>query len=344
MNMNVIEKQVINAVSVVLCTDESKYIDDDSHYLHIPKSLFVRYINNIDLNNVCFELSNLTDPTKPKIYLKKIEPSLTDFDKNILLPNWVCNKLSIDVYGNKISLVPIIQPNKIKRCKIKANNSSYIKMNIKQLLEDKLVQFKCINIDTTFTINKVIFTIVELITVKNDNVNYGLINDELEIDFDVPDDIKFIERRKLLTEKITKIIEDKINSNNEFKTKFNTKKKGIFKFNEYMETQQKQLNEFNPNMNWDEIHNDLLLELEKNFINEPVELDENKKILCDLINDGKMMQTKFVVDNKNSTGYKLNSSISTNSSALTKDDIRKARLEKINMLNTSNTTNINNNI
>jgi hypothetical protein len=368
---DILDTKTINALCVALCTDEHKYIDDDSHFIHIPRALFISYTNNLNLNLICFELSNPANsanlanpanPANPKIYLKKIEPSVGEFESNILLPDWVCKKLSIQMCGEQVSLIPITSPHRIKRCKIRGNNSSYIKMDIKTLLENKINQFKCVNLNTTFTIEGVKFTIVELISTSNKSIDYGITTDELEIDFDTPDDIKLIERRKILTEKITKKLENKINSINEFKNKFNAKKTGIFKFSDYMESQQSQLNQFNPNIDWDEIHNTLITEVEKEYLNNPNELEENKKILKELTDEGKNIQQKMILDRTNlpnttnttnttntnnisgkttlnpfnTKPYKLCDDIkpdeqllSQSSSTLTKDEIRKARLQKM---------------
>lgn len=354
---DIFENKIINALCVSLCTDELKYLEDDSHYIHIPKSLFITYANTLKLNSICFEISNPTNPTGPKIYLKKIEPSIGEFESNILLPDWVCKKLSIQMYGDKINIIPIIKPNQIKRCKIRGNESSYIKMDIKNLLEEKINEFKCVNIDTIFTINKIKFKVIELISINNNPINYGITMDELEIDFDTPDDIKLIERRKIITEKITKNIEDKINSIEQFKKNFNAKKTGIFKFNDYITSQQSKLDKFNENIEWDMIHENLIIELEKDYKGNLGELEENKKILQILIEEGKSIQNKLVetkianlsnspnqinqtdYDKKsepsifNSKGYKLNNntveSNESDSSVLTKEEIRKVRLEKL---------------
>lgn len=361
---DILETKSLNALCVTLCTDESTHTDVDSHFVHIPKSLFIQYTTNLNINSMCFELSNPINPTGPKVYLKKIEPSMGEFESNILLPDWVCKNLSIQMCGDKIDIIPITIPHKIKRCKIRGNNSSYVKMDIKTLLEDKINKFKCVNLNTTFTINKIKFTIVELISTADKVINYGITTDELEIDFDTPDDIKFAERRKTITEKITKKIEDKINSINEFKNKFNAKKTGIFKFNDYMESQLNTLTQFNPNMDWDEINTSLSLEIEKEFASDLKELEENKKILQDLVDEGKKIQNALIENKKNPStcatdttcstnttcstcttdtsksnifntkAYKLNDntdsdSIESKPIIMTKDEIRKARLEKL---------------
>ena len=41
----------IDALCVVLCTDEPRYIDEDSHFIHIPKQLFIELTNKINIDN-----------------------------------------------------------------------------------------------------------------------------------------------------------------------------------------------------------------------------------------------------------------------------------------------------
>ena len=85
---DILKPHIYDALCVVLCTDEHKYTDPDSHYLHIPESLFVKYIRKINLSNVCFELSNPANlnNSKKKVYLRKIEPSQGEYKSNILIP------------------------------------------------------------------------------------------------------------------------------------------------------------------------------------------------------------------------------------------------------------------
>ncbi len=104
----------IDSLCVVLCTDEPKYIDEDSHFIHIPKQLFIELTNKININTMCFEITNPSDPLT-KIFIKKIEPATGDFEKYIWLPNWICSKLKIQSAGDKINFVPIANPKEIKR-------------------------------------------------------------------------------------------------------------------------------------------------------------------------------------------------------------------------------------
>lgn len=338
-----------NALNIVLCTDDLKFIDTDSHYLHIPEALFTRFTSKINLSNVCFELSNSVDKSK-RVYLRKIEPAQGEFKSNILIPTWVQNKLCIEMTGSQIDLRPVPRPQSIIRCKIKGNNSSYVKMDIKTLLEEKINQFKCVNIDTNFTVQGVIFTIVELVSSQDKLVEWGITNDELAIDFDTPDDIKFIEKRKVMMEKITLKIEDRINSINKQKNELGKKKTGVFKFSDFIAQKTKLENLSNQQIDWDGLFVDINKELEDEYSQDLLELELNKNILGDLISEGKNIQRKIADELKknnqtetkpqlfNTKAYKLNDetanddTINNSSRELTRDEIRKARLNKLSKL------------
>lgn len=300
------------ALCVVLCTDELKYIDPDSHYLHIPKNLFVKYTTKLNLSKIVWELYDPTILSGKKIYLKKIEPAQGEFKTNILVPNWVQNTLGIKMCGNQLAIRPVPRPQQIKRCKIRGNTSSYIHMDIKTLLEDKINQFKCVNLGTIFSINKVSFTIVELVNTHDKLVEWGIVSEELEIDFDTPDDIKLIEKRKSLMDKINLKIEDKINSINKQKNDINKKKTGILKFSDFVDSQNKLSNLEKEQVNWDELKEKIIKDLKlehqndinstnptnsTNFINFN-ELELKIKLLEELIENAKDVQNKIIEENK----------------------------------------------
>lgn len=343
-----------SALNIVLCTDEFKYIELDSHYLHVPEALFTRYTSKINLSNVCFELSNSVDKSK-KIYLRKIEPAQGEFKSNILIPTWVQNKLGIEMCGSQIDLRPVPRPQLIVRCKIRGNNSSYVKMDIKTLLEEKINQFKCVNLNTNFIVQGVTFTIVELVSNQNKIVEWGITGDELAIDFDTPDDIKFIEKRKVIMDKITLKIEDKINSINKQKNELGKKKTGVFKFSNFVAEKTELDNLSKQQIDWDGLLVDIGKELENEYSKDSVELELNKNILGDLISEGKNIQKKIAEELKktnqtetklkdekfqpfNTKAYKLNDEITNNESInqltreLTREEIRKARLSKLSKL------------
>ena len=52
----------IDALCVALCTDEKKYTDEDSHFIHVPKQIFIELTNRLNINSMCFEITNPSDP------------------------------------------------------------------------------------------------------------------------------------------------------------------------------------------------------------------------------------------------------------------------------------------
>lgn len=331
--------KTFDTLSIDYCTDNQKFLESDSHYLHIPHELFILYSTSLDFTNICFELSNINDSTK-KIYLKKIEPSIVEYETKILIPDWICKKLSIDVLNDKINIKPITGLHIIKRCKIKGDNSSYLKMDIKTLLEKKIENLGCINLNSTLNILNVNFTFVELISTNDELIQFGILSDELEIDFDIPDDIKFIEKRKQIVDKITNKIDEKLNSIIDEKNKYtnNIKQKKKFKFSELID-EKKKIENFTDNaIDWDELNNFVKDTFDKNS----PDYQENLIILQEVIEQGKINLKKIEEENKlnnnnkqnfifNTTPYKLTDADSDdkNTPKLTREEIRKLRLEKL---------------
>ena len=348
MQEDIFDTKTLDSLCISLCTDESKYLEMDSHYLHIPQKLFVSYTTSLNLSKICFELSNPLVPNE-RVYLKKIEPSVRDFESNVLVPDWVCKKLSLSGLGNKINLTPIVQPQIVKRCKIRGDSSSYVKMDIKTLLENKINNFKCVNLGTIFNIEGVNFKIIDLFSSNNRSISYGLLSTELEIDFDTPDDIKLVEKRKKIMDMITCKIEEKVNFIISEKNKFNKKKIGIFKFSDFKEEQNAYSSIPSNAIDWDEINNYMLEQFEQNS----ADFEENKNILQKVIEHGKEIQKKMAEQNQNQNSsdsntnsdndsnsekknfifntraYKLTESEDLDDLKLTKDEIRKARLDKL---------------
>lgn len=306
--------RIIEAINIVYCTDNINFIDPESHFLHIPKSLFNEFVMNCNFNRTCFEISNITDSNGKKIYLSKIEPSEEEFDKNLLIPNWVCKELNLNDSGSLVRLKQITNPNKIKRIKIKGSNSLYVNLDIKSLLESKIEKFKCLNTGTIFKIDEIIFNIIELISIEDKIVEYGLTTNTLEIEFEIPDDIKLLEKRKYITNKIIDKIEKKIkleNENLEKEILENNKKKisnnKILSFNDFIknskENEMKILKNKNSSLNLDLICFELIDELEKSFqspmTGEQIEIiKQEKKLIEEIIQEGKETQKQMIEEEK----------------------------------------------
>lgn len=351
----------IDSLCVTLCTDDKKFIDEDSHFIHIPKQLFIELTNNTNINTMCFEITNPLNPLN-KIFIKKIEPSMGDFETYIWLPNWICEKLQIQSIGDKINFVPVINPQVIKRIKIQGNLSSYVKTNIKNLLELKLEHFRCINLNENFHIGEVIFKVKELYSKSEEQINFGIITNEIEIDFETPEDIQFLEKKNYIMSIMTNSI-DKI-LNNKKNKKTNEKKTGIFNFATLINEKNNDKNNLNLNeiINLDEINDEIILKIKNiDYKFENISNPNNIKLsVCDLpliaeiIEEGKILMSKMseeyklknniksencceskesknkknIIEYFKSTPYKLTNSAENNQKSI--DEIRKLRLENIN--------------
>lgn len=334
----------IDSLCIALCSDEKKYIEPDSHFIHIPTQLFIELTNNTNINSLCFELTNPKDPLV-KIFIKKIEPTIREFDKYILLPDWICKKLNIQSIGDKINFVPVANPKEIKRIKIQGNSSSYLKKDIKKLLELKIEQFRCINLGYQFDIDDVKFTVLELISKSNELVRFGSISNEVEIDFEIPDDIKLFEKKKyimgLINFCINKKIDERLDKISIHNKKMSEKKTGIFNFEKLINDKKNNQLDFNLNdkVNLDEIFSDIVSNLSNlsNFsdndqIPNPFKIilkSDDIQLIAELINEGKDIL------NKMATEHKLNN-IKTN----TNDKVLNSNTndEELNSINHFNST------
>jgi hypothetical protein len=313
----------IDALCVVLCTDEPKYTDEDSHYIHVPKQLFIELTNRININSMCFEITNPKDPLT-KIFIKKIEPATDDFENYIWLPNWICSKLNIKSIGDKINFVPIANPKEIKRIKIKGSSSLYIKTDIKKLLESKLEQFRCINLGEVFHINiteledlkidSIEFTVEELMSKSEEKVRFGIISNEVEIDFEMPEDIKLLENKKkyiksIINYKINEKINERLEKNLLIEKKKTEKKSGIFNFSKLLDEKKLSSNIFNPNeiVNLDEIFDDIVKKINSSNINFGNDISnpdnimltiQDINILKEIIEEGKNIFKKLAEQHK----------------------------------------------
>ena len=272
----------IDALCVALCTDETKYTDEDSHFIHVPKQIFIELTNRLNINSMCFEITNPSDPLT-KIFIKKIEPAMGDFDNYIWLPNWICCKLGIQSIGDKINFVPIANPKEIKRIKIQGNSSLYVKSDIKKLLESKLEQFRCINLGETFNIrdkefDNVKFEVKELISKTDEKVRFGIISNEVEIDFEMPEDLKLdlklLENKKkyiksIINYKINEKINERLKKNLLIEKKKTEKKTGVFNFSKLLDEKKLSENIPNPNeiVNLEEIFDDIVKKINLSDIN-----------------------------------------------------------------------------
>lgn len=187
----------IQAVCVEYCISDQKYLDEDSHTILIPENIFYDFINLKSLH----EKSSLplyvgirnSKILNKRLYFGRIEPSINtgnSTNEMAILPKWVIDELELDGITDVIDIVYISNPKIVDYIKVKANISDYVNFpDIKTILEEKLNQYNCININTFFIVGHVRFKIIELKDQNGDDINFGSIFDrEIKIDFDVPED------------------------------------------------------------------------------------------------------------------------------------------------------------
>lgn len=216
----------IKAICINYCTDEVKYLDPNSHFIHIPRIIYHSFLEIKDKQGkgdkpLYVGIRHTVNKDK-RLCFGRVEPSVNTPNSthdDILLPEWAIKKLGLDGLSDVVDLVYIVQPKTISYLKIRGNNSSYVKHpNIKLVLEEKLSNCNCLNLGETFTIEDVIFTITEIKDKDNKILEYGAIFDsEVNLDFDLPDDLVELEKKK---------VEERIlqKSNEQNNIKYNTNK------------------------------------------------------------------------------------------------------------------------
>lgn len=205
-------ERLIKTICVEYCTDEFRYLCDDSHFVQIPEDLYSKVLNTItDGTPMYFKIVNSKDHSK-SIVLGKIEPSIKtpNSDKTTcLLPLWILQKLNIDSFNGYVDLFNI-NYNDVPRpgfIKLKANISSYTEWsNVKERIEERLGYFNCINIGDNIKIDDVKFTITELKDKNKNDIKFASTFDETDVvlDFDIPDDLVEKEKRRKIEEENTK--------------------------------------------------------------------------------------------------------------------------------------------
>lgn len=217
----------VNVVPVSLCTDQLKYTDSDSHFIHIPREAYHNFLEIKSRNGKADQplyvgVRNNNERSK-RLCFGRVEPSIVtpNSDHNtMLLPEWAMKLLGIDFTG-KLDLVYVIQPQPIAYIKVRGNKSTYTKYrDVKAILEVKLSQYNCLNVGEKFTINtdldgqsdyessletNVTFTITELKSKENKDIEFGSIYDvEVNFDFELPEDLVEAEKQRKIDEERAK--------------------------------------------------------------------------------------------------------------------------------------------
>lgn len=206
----------IRAASVGFCSDELRYNLPDSHHIQIPEQLFNNFMDRSDLDKPLFIGICNSQKTNLCLYFGRVEPTLRTENSSgdmCLLPDWVMNKLELDLFGDFVDIEIMREGYHIKKLgyiKIRCNVSSYSKWdNIKELLEIKIGSYNCVNTGDEFHIDDVIFTIVQLKDHEGNIIECGsTYQTETNLDFEIPDDLRELEyahRKEMLDEEEKRI-------------------------------------------------------------------------------------------------------------------------------------------
>lgn len=188
----------VKAVCIEFCTNEERYLDPDSHFVHIPRDLYVDFLSKkaksgFDSSPLYVGIRNSKNPSGKKFFFGRVEPSLTTANSHhtmVLLPRWVFEKLEMDLMDGTVDIVYTRIPQPVALMKLKGSNSSYTKTDIKTALENRLSGFNCLNKDEEFRVGETSFKVVELRNKENNVIEFGSIYniDDCNLDFELCDD------------------------------------------------------------------------------------------------------------------------------------------------------------
>lgn len=202
----------IPCLCIDYCTEESKYVDPDSHFIHIPRDIYLNWLQlkteqHKETEPLYVAIRN-SEERENRLYFGRVEPSVNSSNSNhtmCLLPKWAIDRLHLDDFVGKVDIVYVRQPQRIDYMKVRGNKSSYVKFrDIKVMLESKLSSYNCLNLNEQFHLEDVVFTVTSIKNIEGDDISYGTIhNGEVKIDFELPDDL--VEEERLRKEKEDKL-------------------------------------------------------------------------------------------------------------------------------------------
>jgi hypothetical protein len=215
----------VSVICIDFCTEEDKYLDPNSHFIHIPRDLYLDFIkkksNSGNANSPLYVgIRNSKNPNIGQLYFGRVEPSTTTANSHYtmaLAPKWVFDKLQIDLMDGTIDIVYVPNPEPVSLIKLKGSNSLYAKTDIKSTLEMKLSGYNCLNIGEEFKVDETDFRVIELRNKYNKVINFGSIYniDECNLDFEMCDEE--IEKEKIRNlQKIKTEISVPIKSTNKY--------------------------------------------------------------------------------------------------------------------------------
>lgn len=197
---NIIGNKDIKAVCIDFCSNETRYTEPNSRTVHIPRDIWSDFINRKNFHRMesiplFIGIRNAKNRKGKKFYFGRVEPSVDTVNSNhtmALLPKWLFECLDMDMMDATIDIVYVPMPQDVDRIILKGNNSSYVNTDVKSELEEQMGSWNCINLNETFKVRDVTFTITDLKTSENKTIEFGSIFnlEEVKIEFEEPDDIR----------------------------------------------------------------------------------------------------------------------------------------------------------
>jgi hypothetical protein len=186
--------------------EDYDYICKDSHIISIPIDMYNEIIS-LEKNIGKPIFMKLVNPNNKnlKLFFGKVVPC---YDENTyIFPEWVFNRLNVNDFLN----IYYVEYDKVLHgsyIKLKANKSHYCQWkNLKEMFEQKISFFNCINLGDLIVLKDVEFIVTEIRDHDGNNINYtSTFDDKLELDFDIPEDVKIPEltKDKLIKDELTK--------------------------------------------------------------------------------------------------------------------------------------------
>ena len=184
-----IGKKLIKCIKSSDRYEDYDYICKDSHIISIPIDMYNEIIS-LEKNIGKPIFMKLVNPNNKKLKLLfgRVVPC---YERNIcILPEWVFNRLDITEYLN----IYYVEYDKVLHgsyIKLKANKSYYCEWkNLKEMFEQKISFFNCINVGDLIVLRDVEFTVIEIRDSDGNKIKYtSTFDDKLELDFDIPEDV-----------------------------------------------------------------------------------------------------------------------------------------------------------
>ena len=166
-----------------------------SHLILIPNHIMDKFLcSELDTNNpiLFIQIKDMNIQNDNLLGKSLIFSNTEVSESNVcVLPYWAMSKLQLSQF-DMISIENVNNIEKVGFIKIKANNSNYVFWDdIKKILENQLINYRCISVGDLISIADVEFYVIELHDINSIMINHGSLYDtDPSIEFDVPIDLE----------------------------------------------------------------------------------------------------------------------------------------------------------